>query len=664
MLLKLNMDEDIQYIGTKLAPIHPPVTGIALHIQKSAPDTGYTLVFRRANTSVVHIGRRPGNDPDRRQRDNESGKAMFRCAVVSRKHARIAFSDAGHAYLIDMKSHHGTHILKAGEGASKMLKAETPTLLGDGDTITFGKAVGKNADLVCPVVARVELLCGSNPPTPTAPSLFMPLIVPATTTTTPGAGEENSPKSTASGRYGVYVPSSSSSSSSGDMSPSSPHSDHFSDIEEISQFDQSISRISNGTGSFGRAVDVIKRFLPPVHGSYYPAAPRDSSPIFLPSPVAQSPQPQQGLFAETTPPAPAGLFHPWSVLGAEMEHNVFDPKEDTRPRSRSRSHSSMDLASPSPAPPEPEAELPVVEAWPNLSVTEEPMPPSSESPAVSAPPAIQEPDTTFETDAIEVRPTIGPDAEVESLKSAVASLQGQVNKLHMHRRKYKARFNGNVHIMSEKLSDLDDQVNDINSQYAMLLDQVNIATHADIPDLQSQVDGLQRQVDLLQAPATNGTNTPASSPEREDIQESIHSLRDLVSEMKTLRESTQAQMAAELDAVRAARDAALASIAAHVQVCIDTPAEGDGPQPPPSPSLKRKRPDAEDVGEIDADEAEAMRVDECSDMDEAATRTSTTHDGPEVPARKRPRRVAAVMLHTATAVTIGAVATWSALAFS
>lgn len=31
--------------------------------------------------------------------------------------------------------------------------------------------------------------------------------------------------------------------------------------------------------------------------------------------------------------------------------------------------------------------------------------------------------------------------------------------------------------------------------------------------------------------------------------------------------------------------------------------------------------------------------------------------------RKRMRRIASVMAHTATAVTIGAVATWSALAF-
>ena len=41
----------------------------------------------------------------------------------------------------------------------------------------------------------------------------------------------------------------------------------------------------------------------------------------------------------------------------------------------------------------------------------------------------------------------------------------------------------------------------------------------------------------------------------------------------------------------------------------------------------------------------------------------TNHSGIDVPSPKR-SRVAAVVMQTATAVTVGAVATWSALAFS
>jgi hypothetical protein len=47
---------------------------------------------------------------------------------------------------------------------------------------------------------------------------------------------------------------------------------------------------------------------------------------------------------------------------------------------------------------------------------------------------------------------------------------------------------------------------------------------------------------------------------------------------------------------------------------------------------------------------------------EAAAGTHRQFDAP--PPRKRTRRIASVLAHTATAVTIGAVVTWSALAFS
>lgn len=73
--------------------------GIGLHIERSSNTPAYGMVFRRASTSVIHIGRRPGTDPERRSQDIEDGNAMFRCAVVSRKHAKIALSDSGHVRL-------------------------------------------------------------------------------------------------------------------------------------------------------------------------------------------------------------------------------------------------------------------------------------------------------------------------------------------------------------------------------------------------------------------------------------------------------------------------------------------------------------------------------------------------------------------------------------
>jgi len=61
-------------------------------------------------------------------------------------------------YLIDLSSHHGTHLLKVGHAVPAVLAPEVPTPLGDGDVITFGKSVGKDSDLVRPVSVRVGFL--------------------------------------------------------------------------------------------------------------------------------------------------------------------------------------------------------------------------------------------------------------------------------------------------------------------------------------------------------------------------------------------------------------------------------------------------------------------------------------------------------------------------
>jgi hypothetical protein len=68
--------------------------GIVLHVEKSGENAAYNLVFKRGNASVVEIGRRSGQEPDNGHSPLTS--AMFRCAVVSRKHAKIVFSDSGH----------------------------------------------------------------------------------------------------------------------------------------------------------------------------------------------------------------------------------------------------------------------------------------------------------------------------------------------------------------------------------------------------------------------------------------------------------------------------------------------------------------------------------------------------------------------------------------
>lgn len=106
-------------------------------------------------------------------------------------------------------------------------------------------------------------------------------------------------------------------------------------------------------------------------------------------------------------------------------------------------------------------------------------------------------------------------------------VQGEVGKLQTHRRKYKARFNTNVHLISDKLVDLDERVTDVNAQYTMLLERVDNATDIDIPDLQAQVEHLREQIDALPAAPGDSSAEPLLYQHR-DVKENIETLRELV----------------------------------------------------------------------------------------------------------------------------------------
>lgn len=111
-------------------------------------------------------------------------------------------------YISDLASHHGTHILRPGETVAKMIPAERPTVLADGDTITFGKPVGKDESLVRPVTARVSLLFSIPSSSSTSNPSTEPVTPPAATSAAAHTGS--------SGRYGIYTPVMTSDSSSED----------------------------------------------------------------------------------------------------------------------------------------------------------------------------------------------------------------------------------------------------------------------------------------------------------------------------------------------------------------------------------------------------------------------------------------------------------------
>ena len=159
-----------------------------------------------------------------------------------------------------------------------------------------------------------------------------------------------------------------------------------------------------------------------------------------------------------------------------------------------------------------------------------------------------------------------------------------MSKLHNHRRKYKARFNSNVEVISGKLAQFDDRLAEVNAEYTMLFDQVDTIHHVDIPDLQSQLGGLQERMDELPDPFSTPIPRECTPQpglhEREDVKANILALGSLVDgmfdfgwqvknfflcylflEMRLLRETSQAQMAAELEAIKTMRETAMANIA-------------------------------------------------------------------------------------------------------
>ncbi|KAI0260597.1 hypothetical protein BC834DRAFT_899924 [Gloeopeniophorella convolvens] len=240
------MDEDIQFLGMispvsahkpnlhlPLSSMQPPVSGIMLVIPKNGDEPTQTLRFLQSRSTVVQIGRASSSVADS---EKSPDSVQFRCPVISRKHAKLLFS-SGHVYIVDLHSHHGTHLLRRDEIVSRAIVPDVPIALQDGDALTFGKAVGKEPYCVSPITANVMLIYDTEAAsTPPAAHQVISLIdSPSITSVTPTKGKQpaTAPKSSSSGRYGIFgprTPSSQSSpaSSSDDMS----QSDHDEEDED------------------------------------------------------------------------------------------------------------------------------------------------------------------------------------------------------------------------------------------------------------------------------------------------------------------------------------------------------------------------------------------------------------------------------------------------
>ena len=348
----------------------------------------------------------------------------------------LTLADLFQAYIFDLGSHHGTHLRKKDVRFPWPLKSETAVMLADGDTVTFGKAVGKGESYVRPVVARIELLYGSSASPATPP--IRPLIVPEVS--------PNSDKSSvnSTGRYGLTSSSSSDESGSG----------MYSDIEEIPA-DAVLSRKPTAfqdanahpePSSLSSALKALRRILPTPATSDKPlSAPVPQVPAFssilnwhpFSGESGQSPESSSSKWSSlpniSIPSSPHFHFNFLNSPSPNLLTNVIDLEEEDR----SRSNSPMDLASPSPTPglvvsrhlsipPSPESTSPL--PLPDV------VPVVLSAPTVALPKetTVEEAHAFPEADRDSILPAIQPSQSTLDLEEEIRRLNGDVRRFEVN----------------------------------------------------------------------------------------------------------------------------------------------------------------------------------------------------------------------------------------
>lgn len=177
---------------------------------------------------------------------------------------------------MDLHSHHGTHLLRRDEIVSRPIVPDVPIALQDGDTLTFGKAVGKEPLCVSPITANVMLIYDTEAvKSPPISQPVISLVDSPSLPTTPIKGKAQAEAPNA-GRYGLFGPHSSPSPSSQsspgswdeDFSPSDPDGEEYEDEDEDDYLDPPEEYPSMPFGGHGQAQGTSACYasLPSLHG--------------------------------------------------------------------------------------------------------------------------------------------------------------------------------------------------------------------------------------------------------------------------------------------------------------------------------------------------------------------------------------------------------------
>ena len=72
-------------------PLLSRVEGIVLHVEANDAQPSENLTFYKAHSRTIAIGRKSSQGGT----EHDPERALFRCPVVSRKHAKITFTEYG-----------------------------------------------------------------------------------------------------------------------------------------------------------------------------------------------------------------------------------------------------------------------------------------------------------------------------------------------------------------------------------------------------------------------------------------------------------------------------------------------------------------------------------------------------------------------------------------
>lgn len=199
-------------------------------------------------------------------------------SLIPRPHKRRSHTTLSLAqvYIVDLHSHHGTHLLRRDELVHRPMVPDVPIALQDGDTLTFGKAVGKEPYLVSPVTANVMLIYDTE--AVLSPSVSQPVIslvdsptLPATPIKSKEHAEAPNPPNP--GRYGLFGPqstpsprSSPTSSASEDFSQSDPDGDEDDEDDDYLDPPEEYPSISFGGHAQAQSSGACYASLPSLHG--------------------------------------------------------------------------------------------------------------------------------------------------------------------------------------------------------------------------------------------------------------------------------------------------------------------------------------------------------------------------------------------------------------